>query len=84
MSKQKEPRYTILESELMSFHMAAVLQMGDNKLAQDIVGGIRSRKISQNNIERNDSAIAKNNKAMFQWHSYFVNHGQRCIIYFAL
>ena len=34
---KKEPMYAIKESELLSFHMAAVLAGGENKLAQDIV-----------------------------------------------
>jgi NADH pyrophosphatase NudC (nudix superfamily) len=41
-----EQRYIITESELKSFHMAAVLSSGENKLAQQIVDEIRSRKIS--------------------------------------
>lgn len=58
---KKEPMYAIKETELLSFHMAAVLAGGENKLAQEIVDGIRSRKISdvvaQNSTSDNKSSL---------------------------
>ena len=36
--------YKINECELMSFHMAAALQLGRNKEAQDVVDQIRKRE----------------------------------------
>jgi len=38
--------YAISESELMSFHMAAVLACGENRVAQDVVNEVRAREIS--------------------------------------
>ena len=51
-----EQMYKIKESELKMFHMAAILQVGENNEAQEIVDGIRSRKISETVVAQNSTS----------------------------
>lgn len=51
-----EQMYKIKESELKMFHMAAILQVGENNEAQEIVDEIRSRKISETVVAQNSTS----------------------------